>query len=1711
MSTPKADPGSASGAEHLPAEASGGAKEKAAWSAGDKYTALFNAIDEGFYLAEVIFDESGRAVDIFYHEENPAAVRILGASMKGKKLTEVSPQYEQYWFDILGGVAATGESQRLERYAQVDHKWFSFYVTRLGAEGSRQIAIVFQDVTDLKRARQELEQSRNLLQSMFDVSYNGLSVLESLRDEKGGLLDMRYVFANEATKKVYKRYDLEGKLYSEVHAGFKGSDYFNVVKRVLETGEPYRYQLHYHFEDLDNWFDISTVRLGDGVVVSFEDISEIKKAELSLREREERKAFLLQLSDALRPLSNPIDIQEAATRTTMDYFGADRCYYCEIENDTAIVRHDAAREGLPSVAASYPLGGMPIFKAVLDAGRPFVVADSNTTELMDEGLRQLCIRMQIISYVNVPLIKNGHPVGFLCLTQCAQRAWTEAEVALVEEVAERVWASVERAKAESAIAADLRDMQVLQQLSEHLVLENDADVIYQELVEAAITLTAADAGTIQLFDEETQDLVLLATRGFEKQFTDHFLRVKSGSSTSCGRALANKQRTFVDFDAPEDPDGCLRRHLEAGYLSAQSTPLLNRAGKPVGMLSTHWRSHHRPTGRELRFLDLLARQAADLLERRQAGDVQRKSEEKYRSLFNNINQGFGIAELQFDEENKLLDYRWLEVNARFEELLGMSMRPFLEGKTVRQVYPGQWEQQAWRPIFAKVALSGEAARFEQHSPYVDRWLDMYVFRCGAADERQIAVLFNNITERKRREENARFLAEIAAEFSRLSAPGEIIKKVCGKIGTNMKVANCSFVDIDESAEKEMIPIYNWFSSGERGFPEAFRIRDYLSEEFERACRANEIIVVSDTNKDERTNAAAYNALRVNSFIVVPFFRDGVWTNFLACSGEEAREWRPDEIELLRELANVIFPRLDKARADEKLRVSEERKAFLLQLSDSLRSLSDTVEIERYVCRLLGTHVQADRSYYAELEGDSIVVRQDYYKSEFPSVAGAYASQSFASIVAELQEGNPVIIEDIKTDSLLTEGEREICPALGITAFISSPIIKGERLVAYLGLSSVTARKWTGEEIELLSEVAERTWSAVERVKAEAALRESEERLRTLANALPQVIWTNDAHGRATYFNQRWFEYTGLTYAQSAGPGWQAIVHPEDARASIEKWNQAQAEGAMFDTEYRLLGHDGSYRWFIGRNVPLKDESGMVRAWFGSATDIDDLKKTEEALSESEARLRATMESAADYAIITMDTERRVERWSSGAAKIFGYTEAEMMGQTADIIFTDEDRAAGAPQQEVEMARDTGRAADERWHQGRDGNRFFGSGVMRPIFNPALSGYVKVLRDVTEQKKTEETLRIMEERYRIALNSAEMAAWDWNLASNEITWNDQHFRILGLEPSSRKIDVGFFLQFVHEQDRQHVDDALRMALNETGTYQAEFRIIRADNKELRWMTGYGKVVEKKDGHSTRMVGVMYDSTEQRLFTEELSRLVTERTIELQRSNEDLRQFAHVASHDLKEPIRKIQTFNNRVLDEYADAIPPKVKTYAEKIGTAAERMISMVEGVLRYSKLGSLKQEPETVDLNEIIRQIASDLDVLVEQKKAIIRGESLPTLKASATLLYQLFYNLILNSLKFSKEEEPPRIDIHCERVQVGEKKFFRITVADNGIGFEQEFAQDIFKTFTRLHPVEDYEGTGLGLALCKKIVERHGGTISAHGEPDRGAIFTILLPLWDE
>lgn len=226
--------------------------------------------------------------------------------------------------------------------------------------------------------------------------------------------------------------------------------------------------------------------------------------------------------------------------------------------------------------------------------------------------------------------------------------------------------------------------------------------------------------------------------------------------------------------------------------------------------------------------------------------------------------------------------------------------------------------------------------------------------------------------------------------------------------------------------------------------------------------------------------------------------------------------------------------------------------------------------------------------------------------------------------------------------------------------------------------------------------------------------------------------------------------------------------------------------------------------------------------------------------------------------------------------------------------------------------------------------------------------------------------------------------------------------------------------------------------------------------------------------------------------------------LEQSNRDLESFASVASHDLKEPLRKVISFGDRLLEKYYDKIDEQGQDYLNRMIKATERMHDFIDSLLEFSKSAKSSNAFEKIDLNHILDEVLSDLDERIMQTKGEVTVEPLPTITANKLQIYQLFQNLISNALKFQNPEATPSINISANQLS---ENFWEISVRDNGIGFDQKYLDKIFNPFERLHDKNKFEGSGMGLAICRKIVERHGGNLTAISEPEKGATFHIIIP----
>ncbi|MBF4491215.1 PAS domain S-box protein [Flavobacterium sp. MR2016-29] len=382
------------------------------------------------------------------------------------------------------------------------------------------------------------------------------------------------------------------------------------------------------------------------------------------------------------------------------------------------------------------------------------------------------------------------------------------------------------------------------------------------------------------------------------------------------------------------------------------------------------------------------------------------------------------------------------------------------------------------------------------------------------------------------------------------------------------------------------------------------------------------------------------------------------------------------------------------------------------------------------------------------------------------------------------------------------------------------------------------------------------------------------------------------------------------------------------------------------------------------------------------------------------------------------------------------------------------------------------------------------------------GVMNTGADVTNLHLAKQQIQNANERLNVAIESSGMGTYEIDLATKKIKTSGNFNTIWSID----KITHDNLVFKLHPDD-QLIREKAHHEAETTGKMCYEARIINEDNS-IKWVRINGKLIKDEDGTPLTIIGIIQDINDQREFEEELKKQVSESTIELRRSNEDLLHFANVVSHDLREPLRKIKIFNTLLTNEEKGNFDENSKKYLTKIDLSAQRMNDIIEGILTYSTVDKTQQPVEIIDLNEIVENIKTDLELIIKEKGAILVNSELPEIEGAPILIHQLFYNLLQNALKFAKADLPPRVVISSSTIHVDDIKCVKIIVKDNGIGLDAAFVERIFTAFERLHSKSEYEGNGLGLSLCRKIAKRHKGSITAAGEKDNGAEFTVILPL---
>ncbi len=664
----------------------------------------------------------------------------------------------------------------------------------------------------------------------------------------------------------------------------------------------------------------------------------------------------------------------------------------------------------------------------------------------------------------------------------------------------------------------------------------------------------------------------------------------------------------------------------------------------------------------------------------------------------------------------------------------------------------------------------------------------------------------------------------------------------------------------------------------------------------------------------------------------------------------------------------------------------------------------------------------------------------------------------------------------------------------------------------------------------------------ELVKQQEAHRHSEERFRNIVEQSPMAIGL--LRGREMVVelgNDAIFQVWGKT---------REIVGKDllDALPEIRDQIFMTLLQEVYDTGKPFFGTETLAR--LERNGQIEDayfnfvytpvrSHGGISGVMVLATEVTGLVTARKIVEESEKKLKAVIDSVpaaialfvGPDLVVDMPNQAFLEIAAQGR-EITGKPLREAMPELIDQPFLellDNVYNTGEPYEAIAMP-------GELLHNGVRSKHYFNFFYI-PLFDnqgkvfAILDVTLDVTQDILNKKQIEESEAFLKE----AVEVAELATWSIDAVTYELTYSHRLYEWYGVDPAEKNINEVF--ELVEEGDRQRVQNAIlnALSLGSDGIFDEEFTIRNHSTNRKMVIHSQGKLLVDQEGNPIKLVGTAQDITVDRQAQLALEQQIQVRTEELDASNEelqaaneelaatneelsqandslhlsnqDLQQFAHVASHDLKEPLRKIRTFLGRLEHDPANVYSSKSLDFMTKINTSVRRMQEMIEGVLSYSKFNAGDQKSAVVSLTALLTDIINDLEVLITEKKASIRYGDLPTIEGSPILLYQLFYNLVVNALKFSAADRPSVITVTAMPILRKHASYVEIEFVDNGIGFEQVDAEKIFNTFTRLNPKDEYEGTGLGLALCKKIVLRHHGTIEAYGQKGKGARFVICLP----
>ena len=661
--------------------------------------------------------------------------------------------------------------------------------------------------------------------------------------------------------------------------------------------------------------------------------------------------------------------------------------------------------------------------------------------------------------------------------------------------------------------------------------------------------------------------------------------------------------------------------------------------------------------------------------------------------------------------------------------------------------------------------------------------------------------------------------------------------------------------------------------------------------------------------------------------------------------------------------------------------------------------------------------------------------------------------------------------------------------------------------------------------------------STDKIKVLKEIRQREEQLNFIINAASLGTWDLNLSTNVFSINHKVIEWFGLQEKSEIelSTALTNVVN-KDKQRIIDAIQEALQPGSNgnFEIEYSAINpKTGKERHLLTKGKVLFNENNIAYKFSGTIQDISKQVGVQKQLLQNERNLRSIIRQAPVSIAIFGGENYIVEIVNSRALSLWGRYEEEVMHKP--ILEVMPELIDQGIKELLDNVYKTGKSFFSAEHPVqivRKGElqTLYLNFIYEPLYDiyGAIDGIVTVGSEVTEQVLSRQKIvnafqkiKDNEEKLNIVINATDLGTWELDFITDSMIISDKFMEIFGY-PKDKILNHEQMINSLYPDDRSERDKAFAEALS-TGNLHYESRVIW-DDGSMHWIDVKGRVFYNENNKPVKLIGTVRDISEQKMFAHKLEIQVQERTSQLEQKNKELEKinaelqsFAYVSGHDLQEPLRKIQTFSSWLLEKENQNLSENGKNYFVRMQGAAKRMQTLIDDLLAYSRANTSERIFVNVSLDEIIERVKTDLKEFILEKNAVIEIGQLCDIHAVPFQFEQLINNLISNALKFSKPGVSPVIKINCEKVAGNtlkiesaaspDKLYSHISVSDNGIGFDSQYKNRIFEVFQRLHSKEEYAGTGIGLAIVKKIVENHKGFVNATGQINSGATFDIYIP----